>query len=324
MNHARISFALSALALAQALSVQAAHAAGVTAGTLIQNTASATYGTGPATTTISSNTVTIKVDELLDVAVSSLDGGAVPLASGTAILKYRVDNSGNGSEAFTITVNPAVSGNGFDAEVQTIAIDSNGNGTYEPGVDTVITNGGATAALAADGFATVFVVVTLPAGTADAATSQVRLTAQAVTGSGTPGTSFAGQGEGGGDAVVGATTANANASGSLIASAATLALTKSFAVVDPFGGSKTVPGAVVTFTIQAAATGSGTVENLHIIDAIPAGTAYVLNSVKLDGSALTDATDGDAGVASASGIDVTLGSLAGGSARTVTFQTTIN
>ena len=63
MNHARISFAISALALAQALSVQAAHAAGVTAGTLIQNTASATYGTGPATTTISSNTVTIKVDE---------------------------------------------------------------------------------------------------------------------------------------------------------------------------------------------------------------------------------------------------------------------
>ncbi|HQS68611.1 MAG: hypothetical protein B7Y36_04040 [Novosphingobium sp. 28-62-57] len=323
MTNARKHIALVSLAASTAFGAHHAHAAGVTAGTLIENTASASYGTGGATTTVNSNTVSIRVDELLDVAVSSLDAGSVPLAD-SAVLTYRLDNTGNGAEAFSINVTPTVSGNGFDAVVQTIAIDSNDNGTYEPGVDTVITNGAATPELAADGSTRIFVVVTQPSGTTDGLAGQVRVTAQALTGAGTPGTSFAGLGQGGGDAVVGATTANANALGALIASSASVALVKSFTIVDPFGGAKPVPGAVVTFTIAATASGSGAVNDLHVIDAIPAGTTYVANSVALGGTALTDAADGDAGVASASGIDVTIGTLAGGASSTVTFQTTIN
>lgn len=321
-NHCT-KFMIASVAASAALGASQAQAAGVTAGTLIQNTASASYGSGSSTTTVNSNTVSIRVDELLDVAVSSLNAAAVPLAS-TAVLTYRIDNTGNGSEAFSINVSPTVSGNGFDATVQTIAIDSNDNGTYEPGVDTVITNGGSTPALAADGSTRVFVVVAQPSGTADGAASQVRVTAQALTGAGTPGTSFAGQGQGGGDAVVGATTANANALGSLIASSASVALVKSYVVVDPFGGAKPVPGAVVTFTIAATASGSGTVNDLHVIDAIPTGTTYVANSVTLEGASQTDATDGDAATASSTGIDVTIGTLAGGASRSVTFKTTIN
>ena len=323
MRNARTKFAIASIAATTALGATHAHAAGVSAGTLIQNTASASYGTGGGTTTVNSNTVSIRVDELLDVAVSSLDSGAVPVAD-TAVLTYRLDNTGNGAEAFTINVSPTVTGNAFDAVIQTIAIDSNGNGTYEPGVDTVITNGGSTSEMAADANTRIFVVVSQPAGTTDSAASQVRVTAQALTGAGTPGTSFAGQGQGGGDAVVGATTANANALGSLIASAASVALVKSYVVADPFGGTKPVPGAVVTFTIAATASGSGSVNDLHIVDAIPAGTTYVANSIALGGTALTDAADGDAGVGSASGIDITVGTLAGGASSTVTFQTTIN
>lgn len=323
MTNACTKFALASLAATSALAATHAQAAGVTAGTLIQNTASASYGSGSATTTVTSNTVSIRVDELLDVAVSSLDSGAVPVAN-TAVLTYRIDNTGNGAEAFSITVSPSVTGNGFDAEIQTIAIDANNNGTYEPGVDTVITNGGSTPELATDANTRIFVVVSQPSGTADGAAGQVRVTAQALTGAGTPGTSFAGQGQGGGDAVVGATTANANALGSLIASSASVALVKSYTVADPFGGTKPVPGAVVTFTIAATATGTGSVNDLHIIDAIPAGTTYVANSATLGGTALTDAADSDAGIASSSGIDVTVGTLLGGASSTVTFQTTIN
>jgi len=323
MTNARTKFALASLAATSAFGATQAHATGVTAGTLIENTASASYGSGSSTTTVTSNTVAIRVDELLDVAVSSLDSGAVPVAS-TAVLTYRLDNTGNGAEAFSITVSPAVTGNGFDAEIQTIAIDANNNGTYEPGVDTVIANGGSTAELAADANTRIFVVVSQPSGTADGAAGQVRVTAQALTGAGAPGTSFAGQGQGGGDAVVGATTANANALGSLITSSASVALVKSYTVADPFGGAKPVPGAVVTFTIAATASGSGSVSNLHIVDAIPAGTTYVANSITLGGTALTDAADGDAGVGSSSGVDVTVGTLAGGTSSAVTFQTTIN
>ena len=59
-------------------------------------------------------------------------------------------------------------------------------------------------------------------------------------------------------------------------------------------------------------------------DAIPAGTTYQAGTLKLQGAALTDASDGDQGVASASGIDVNLGTVTGGNTRTVSFDVKIN
>ncbi|MDP3905665.1 hypothetical protein [Novosphingobium sp.] len=303
---------------------QAANAAGVLAGTLIENTASATYSSGSASGSVSSNTVTVKVDELLDVAVAGLTTTPVTAGSTSIVLEYSITNTGNGGEAFNVTVDPAVAGNGFDSVVQTIAYDSNGNGVYDAGVDTVITNGAATSSIAADGSLKVFVIVTLPTGATDASTSQVRLTADAVTGTGAPGTVFTGQGEGGGDAVVGASGASDNATDEMIASLATVALAKTAAIVDPFGGSQPVPGAVITYTLVATVSGSGQAEGLHVTDIIPAGTTYQVTTLKLDGAGLTDGADADAGVASASGIDVDLGTVAGGTTKTVTFDVKIN
>ena len=302
----------------------AAQAAGVTAGTLIQNTASATYTSGADSLTVTSNTVSLRVDELLDVAVTSLDAAAQTLGSGSTVLTYKVTNTGNGSEAFRITANPTVSGNGFDAAIQTIAIDTNGNGVYDAGVDQVVTNGGNSAAVAPDGTITVFVVTTLPAGVANDATSQLRLTAAASTGTGTPGAAFSGQGGGGGAAVVGSSSGQDDALGSLIARTSAVSLTKSFTILDPIGGSQPVPGAIVTFSIRADVGGSGQVSSLRVTDPIPAGTTYVPGSLTLEAAPLTDAADADAGTASAAGIDVNLGTQNGGSSRTVTFKTKIN
>lgn len=322
MTNARNTIALATLAAAS-FGASAAHAAGVQAGTLIQNTASASYGSGTSQTTVNSNTVSIRVDELLDVTVNSLDAGSIALAD-RAVLSYRLVNTGNGPEAFSIQASPGVSGNAFDAVVEQIVVDANDNGTYEPGVDTVIANGATTPVLAADASRSIFVIVSAPSGAGDATTSQVRVTAEAATGAGTPGTSFSGQGQGGGDAVVGATTARANALGSLVVSSANVTLTKSYVVLDPFGGARPVPGAVVTFTIAAAASGSGSVSNLHVRDVIPSGTSYIPSSLQLEGSSLSDAADSDAGTASSSGIDVAIDTLAGGTSRSVTFKTRIN
>ncbi|MCY1673100.1 hypothetical protein OVA07_19010 [Novosphingobium sp. SL115] len=294
------------------------------AGTLIENTATATYTSGSSGGTVTSNKVTVKVDELLDVAVATLSTTPSSASSAPAVLTYSVTNAGNGPEAFNLVANPQVSGNAFDGTVTAIVLDSNDNGVYDAGVDQVLTSGAATPALSPDGALKVFVLVTLPAGASDAQTSQVRLVASAVTGTGTPGSSFSGQGEGGGDAVVGLTTASANSLASLVASLANVALTKSAVIVDQFGTAKPVPGATVTYTIAANVTGSGSAEGLHIVDAIPAGTTYVPGSLKLDASALTDAADTDAGVGGTSGIDVALGTIAGGSTRTVNFAVTIN
>lgn len=314
-----------ACGLVSAFAGQAAHAAGVAAGTSITNVATATYTSGTGSSTVQSNTVTVKVDELLNVAVGSLTSSPVSAGSGAAVLAYSVTNSGNGNEAFNLTADPAVSGNAFNGTIQAIAIDSNGNGTYEPGVDTLVTNGAAGPLLAADQTIKVLVLVDLPAGAGDAQTSQVRLTATAVTGTGTPGTVLAGRGDGGVDAVIGASHASSNALDALIASLATVTLTKSATIADPFGGNSPVPGAVVTYSLLAHAIGTGTASGVHVTDAIPAGTTYKAGSLTLGGTALTDAADGDAGTGGAAGIDVSLGSFAGGAPdKTITFQVTIN
>ncbi|MDE2403919.1 MAG: DUF11 domain-containing protein [Sphingomonadales bacterium] len=312
-------------ALVAALAAPAALAAGVAAGTDIANVATATYSTGAATASVTSNTVTVKVAELLDVAVAPLTAGPVAAGAAPAVLAYQVTNTGNGGEAFTLTANPTVTGNAFTGTIQALAIDSNGNGAYDPGVDTVIANGAASAALAADGSIKVFVIVALPAGASDAQTSQVRLTAIATTGSGAPGTTFTGRGDGGVDAVVGSSHADQNALATMVASLVSITLAKSATIADPFGGTSPVPGATVTYTLVAHAAGSGTATGVHVTDAIPAGTSYRAGTLALNGAALSDAADADAGTAGASGIDVALGSFAGGAPdRTITFQVRIN
>lgn len=300
-----------------------AFASGVAAGTLIQNTASATYTSGTASGTVNSNTVTVKVDELLDVAVAGLTSTPAVAGASNVVLEWEVTNTGNGPEAFNINVDPAVAGNAFDATVVSIVIDD-GDGVYEPGVDQVISNGGATPSIAADGTLKVFVIVSLPGTATDGQTSQVQVTATAATGSGTPGTVFAGQGDGGGDAVVGSSTATQADNDTLIASLASVALTKSASIVDPFGGSQPVPGAVVTYTLTATVSGTGNADNLHVTDIIPAGTTYQAGTLTLDSAPLTDAADADAGQGSSSGIDVNLGTVAGGTTKTVKFDVKIN
>ncbi len=70
---------------------------------------------------------------------------------------------------------------------------------------------------------------------------------------------------------------------------------KSQSVLDPFGGSRPIPGAAITYQIVVTATGTGTALNAALRDAIPTDTAYVAGSLRLNGAPLTDGADADAG-----------------------------
>ena len=301
-----------------------AYAGGVTAGSLIENTAQATYDTPDGPETVDSNTVTLMVDELLDVTVSSVDSGPITTRPGSDILTFEITNTGNGPEAFTLTANPTVAGNDFGVTIDGIAVDTNGNGVYDAGIDTILSSPETTSEIAADGSLTIFVLVTVPAGAADSEESQVELLAEAVTGTGAPGTSFAGAGANGSNAVVGLSGADGTATGQLIVALTTVDLVKSATILDPFGGSSPVPGAVITYTITANVTGSASIDNLIVTDTYPAGTTYVPGTLALNGGGLTDASGDDAGTASASAISVDLGTVSGGSAPAITFDVTIN
>lgn len=316
----------SAAALAGAAST-GAFASGTPAGTKIDNTASATYdlpngGSG----SVQSNLVSLTVAERLDVATADANGGDIGTTPGATlqVSRYTVTNGGNGPEAIVLAALDTVGGDNFDPNATSIVIDANGNGTYDAGVDTVYVSGSNEPVLAADQSITVFILSAIPAGATDGQRGSVQLTATAKTGSGAPGTIFSGQGEGGTDAVVGSTGASSSSIGTYLVSAATVAFTKSAAVQDSFGGSQALPGATISYTLTATVSGSGTLNNLRISDAVPAGTTYQAGSLRLDGSPLTDAPDADAGELAAGSIAVRLGNVAAGSARSVTFNVKIN
>lgn len=304
-----------------------AFAAPTLAGTTITNTATARYdlpsgGSG----TVSSNTVSLRVDELLDVAVASLDSGDVVGSAGATnqVLTFRLTNAGNGSEAFALLAQDNVTGDNFDPSTTSIAIDSNGNGVYDPGTDIVYVAGSNDPVLAPDATVTIFVLSTLPAGAANGDRGRVNLVANAVTGTGTAGTIFSGAGQGGGDAVVGATTARATGQGTYAVRAASVTFVKSAVVVDPFGGTTQIPGSTITYSLLATVTGSGTLNNLVVSDTVPTGTAYLPGTITLGGAALSDIVDGDAGEMISSALAVRLGNAPAGSSYLVKFQVKVN
>jgi len=323
----RLALALGAASLF--LSATAVEAAGTLAGTDIVNVAKATYDApgGGTPVTIDSNIVSIKVDELLDVTVVSSDPGDVTVAPGWTgqVMTYQVTNSGNGSEAFTLSADTAKPGDEFDTTFEIGILDSNDNGVYDPGVDTIYTPGTNDPVLAPDESITVFIVSAIPASAADTERAEIELSAVANTGNGTPGTIFAGQGDGGGDAVIGSTGARDAGSGFFRVQASDVNLVKSATIIDPFGGAEPVPGAVIVYQLVATTVGTADLANLAISDDVPADTTYKPESITLEGAPLSDAAnDGDAGSFDGGSIAVALGTVPGGQTRTITFQVTID
>lgn len=305
----------------------AAHAAGTAAGTSISNVATATYDLpGGGQDEITSNTVVLKVDELLDVSVAWADPADVATSPGQSgqVLKFTLTNGGNGPEAFTLGTVANGGGDDFDPTVTAIVIDSNGNGAYDAGVDTVYVAGSNDPLLQPDASLTLFVLASIPAGTADGNRGRVDLTAVAVTGSGAPGTTFAGKGEGGVDAIAGATGADGEDDGYYKVAKASVAFVKSATVAGPFGGTSSAPGATITYSLSATVSGTGSLANLRVSDPIPTGTTYVPGTITLDGAALTDAADADSGRFTGSAIAVGFGTVPAGASHIVTFKVKID
>lgn len=303
----------------------AAEATGTRAGTAINNTASATYDQGAGTITVDSNTHSMTVDELIDTTVTWVDSADVVTTPGATsqVLKYQITNTGNGIETFGLSSIANIGGDQYDPTVTSLVIDD-GDGVYEPGVDTVYASGSNDPTLNPDQSIVVFVVSTTPGSVVDGNRGGVSLVSASKTGTGTPGTSFAGAGEGGSNAVLGTTGGDGSSDGFYVVSSATVTLNKSAAVADPFGGTTAVPGARITYSITASTTGSGSLPNLTISDAVPSGTSYLSGTLTLAGSALTDAADTDAGRFASNTITVSLGTVPGGQTRTITFQVLIN
>jgi len=276
--------------------------------------------------TVSSNETSLLVDEVLGVTIVSDDATNVAVNSpdDDDALRFTITNVGNGTEAFRLTPDPALGGDDYDPTDARIFLDLNDNGSFESGVDPLYVAGVNDPVLAADATQLIFLSNDTPAALVNGNIGLARVDVAAVTGSGAPGTAFVGQGDGGTDAVVGATTAAGGAGGGYVVSDVVAGLVKTQVVTDPFGGSSPIPGATITYTLALSLSGSGSIGNTLITDSIPAGTTYVGGSLLLDGNPLTDTAGDDAGRFTGAGIEVDLTTLSSPANRTVVFQVLIN
>jgi uncharacterized repeat protein (TIGR01451 family) len=208
-----------------------------------------------------------------------------------------------------------------------IYFDTDGSGDLSL-ADVPYVAGGNDPQLAADASVTMILVNDIPAGTPDGDRGRSELRATSATGTGAPGTVFAGQGLGGVDAVVGTSGGEAAVYGEYLVGNIQISAIKSQTVSDPFGGARPIPGATITYQIVVTATGAGAAIGTAFNDAIPADTTYVAGSATLNGTGLTDTADGDAGAfvtTPTPAVTVALGDLTASSApQTIVFRVTID
>ena len=311
-------------------------AAGTPAGTVIQNTATVTYSIGGTPATAITPPASFTVAELINVTLVWQDAANVAVGSpdSNRALSFLLTNTGNGPETFSLARNNAIAGDNYDpanGSAGAIFIENGLQAGFQasgPNADVLYVAGSNDPALAADASRIVYIVSNTPPALATGSVGRVELAASATTAGAAgaaPGTALAGLGQGGVDAVVGATRAQARQTGGYIVSGVVVVLAKSVvSVVDSSGGTTVRSGSIVTYRIVLTVNGSGSADSLSLDDPIPVNTTYVSNSITVNGTARTDVVDADSAEFSGGAVKVRFGNTAAPVSHTVEFRVTVN
>lgn len=307
-------------------------AVGTPVGTVIQNTATVNFDLGGTPITVVSNTTSLTVLERIDV-VTTLQSGQVLVTANDVnqALLFRVTNVGNGTEAFSLDIDSVIAGSDFDptpSAPDSIYIDTDADGIFNPANDDPYVQGVNDPDLPADSWVGIFLLNDIPGTVVNGDIGQSELTASSTTGTGVPGTVYAGQGDGGVDAIIGTTEGDSAAIGEYLVSDVLVEVLKSQLVTDQFGGTEAIPGATITYTVTVQVMSTGTATASALGDPIPTNSTYVPGTIMLNGVGLSDAADADEGELDTSGaptVVVRLGDLTSISGlQTVEFQVTID
>lgn len=333
---------LALIALSSVGALHSAFAVGTPSGTTISNQATVDYSVaGVNQTQITSAAASFVVDSRIDLSVSEVSTNATQTNPGqvNVLTAFRVSNTGNSTQGYQLSVANEASGATLfgqtdDQQVNNlrIAVDSNGNGTYDAGTDTA-TNIDSLITDADGESVVVFVLADIPVAATNNQYANVRLQAIAAvpgTNGGTLATQTAGADNPAVVDVVFADTARdatESAADQYWIRSAALTVTKTATVVsDPFNGTsspKAIPGATVEYSIVVTNNSTTTAADaVTVTDAIPANTAFVPGSITLNGGALPDTNfipGPPARVVVSSGVVA-----ANGGTATVTFRVTIN
>ena len=353
--------AVSLLVLA-GLAATPAYAAGTAANSTITNSVTVNFQVGGVAQTAVSASNTFTVDRKVNVTVAEVGSTTTSVSPGqlAAVTAFTVTNLSNATLDFALAAAQQTGGAGahsntdnFDATNVQIYVDTNSNGVYNAGTDTLVTY---LDELAADTSRTVFVVSDIPIARVNNDVAAVTLTATGREGAGVGSMGAALTQTAGADSQNTMDTVFADGAGATDASrdaafsakddytvlAAALTATKTSRVIsDPFNllvNPKAIPGAVVEYCIAVAnAAGGASATSVTLGDILPAATTYQASSIKLngtvtgvtcnaDGTAVTDAADVDAGAydSPTTTVSGTIPTVAAGATRTLVFRVTIN
>lgn len=338
---------------------------GTPAGQAVNNTATVGYAVGGVNqAAVSSNTASFVVDRRVNLTVAELGGASTSVAPGQAsqVTTFTVTNTTNGPMDFRLSAAQDANGattafndtDSFDLTNIRIFVDANGNGVYDPAIDTATFID----ALGADQTRTVFVVADIPAGQPDGATAGVTLTAISAESAGTGSLGADVTQTAGADTPGSVDTVFGDAAGDTDAArdgrfsdddeydvvSATIALIKTSRVIsDPFNGTtnpKAIPGAVIEYCLEVRNTGSAAASNAVISDPVPTDTTYLSGSIfsagtvtsgtcnadgvaEDDNSTGADETDPNGGNYTGTTVTVSMSSVAAGASTAARFRATV-
>ena len=290
------------------------YAEGVLAGTTVSNQAQVSYIIGNQEQNTTTNIHSFLVDRIVDMDISWQDTTpvAVDSAETDRVLTMLLTNLGNGDELFALTYEHNTTSS-FAPAVTNVRMyaDIDRDGTLDVTADSITTE----VNLSADANMTVFLVVDIPdANYTDADTSSdgisVDLHRTSTEGSGT-------------DDVVDIVVRRSTdvAMGLYIIRDYWLESHKSATVYSD--DNQTHTGNIVTYTIDLHIGGNSAgrvIENIIIQDQIPLGTKYEPESMSIDGVALTDIANDDAGEFDDDTVIVAVGVVSEDKNKTITFD----
>ena len=343
---------------------QGAQAAGTTAGTPVNNTATINYTVGSvAQPQVTSNTASFVVDKRINLTVAELGGASTVSSPGSVnqVTSFTVTNTTNAISDFKLAVTQDVGGttafsdtDDFNANNIRVFVD-NGDGVFNAAQDTATYID----ELAADASITVFVVADIPVGQVDQSTAGFTLTATAANpgtagtlgadtaqtaGADTPGAVDVVFGDGAGDTDA-ARDGKFSDDDEYDVAGATITFVKTSKVIsDPFNltsNPKAIPGAVMEYCLAVTNSGSVPALGVSFADAIPANTTFLTNSLVGGGSisgGVCDATgaaedDNNSGTDESDGVGASyasnnvagvVNSIPASSSTTLRFRVTVN
>lgn len=355
----RLILLLVTVALPAGWAARDAHAAGTSAGTIISNFASATYTQNGVTSTRNSNINAFMVDDKVSFTLTAADAANVTISpSGRGYMTYVLTNTGNAPHDYTL--NAAVTGTLDFTPAASPMFYTDTAGTIPLPIDPNAGGLPYISALAPDSSRTVYMFITAPAQLTDGQQVNYLVTAEsyqpANPGSINPPMKSSAQaaidftankntallfrhvvladahGNGGdldrdGRYAVIAKDGSGNTIG-FRAQTIAVNIVKSATVSDRSGGNQPASGATIHYALSVTASGSGTAFGVAVTDPIPANTTYTAGTLRLNGTALSDAADsdaGDAGGTTAGTLTVKVGDMTSSSpAQTITFDVKID